>query len=439
MPFGALPHQRESGNTAPGHGEEAASLELTETHRTPAVSDRHPHRQRGDLGEHDDTVDTRELGERAPLLDDPEKGSSSMANHSSRPAGNQQPAGASSVPTYGLSAFTHLLWGLHPVLGRFLQVTSPTPMNGLVLTCSGQVLSGALLWLSESVKAWMAPPPRPGVRREGSNSQPSAAATALPWWQSSKGRCLAALFGGLTTLRVATNILSLRYTAAYNTQLVQSLSPMVVALAEGALLRTRLPCSLWPALAAMLAGMALVALGQSPITQHSGSSTSNARQLSGSDALGVGLQLVSVLFSACSRLCMVLTKPFISSSHLVQIQNASNGMLLLAATLAYNPKEWLVFLRMSASTWAAFAALTVLVFWLGKVYQVAVVRLIGPSIHASIQPLRVLVAVAGSSWLLSEPVSNLWEWAGIAVTCVALSSWLLHLIVLDRSKGSSSG
>lgn len=115
------------------------------------------------------------------------------------------------------------------------------------------------------------------------------------------------------------------------------------------------------------------------------------------------------------------------------MQNISNTALLLAVTLVRRPDDWLVFGRLTASSWAAFFGMTVVVYWLGKYYQVSVIRDIGPGLHTSLQPARVLVAVAGSYWLLGESLTSAWEWAGILLTSATLSCWLLYMMRSDAS------
>eukprot|EP00873_Tetraselmis_striata_P026485 jgi/Tetstr1/446749/TSEL_034236.t1 len=320
-----------------------------------------------------------------------------------------------------LSLLVHVLWGFHPIFGRFLQVTSRTPMDGLVLGCTGNATSGMLIWVAE----WVIVRMRQQRQGSGGNSSREQPPPVREWSRRAWG--FAALFGVVTTMRVGLNILSLKYTQAYNTQLIQSLSPIVTALAEAAVMRTQLPATLWPALVLMLAGMTLVGLGQSPLLNPEHAS------IGWSDLVGAGLQFASTLFSAAARLCMAMTKDIIRKTDLVQVQNISNTVLLAAVTLLHRPQDWLVFGRMTAASWGAFLGMIVVVYCVAKYYQVTVIREIGPGMHTSLQPARVLVAVAGSAWLLGEPVTSAWEWAGIVLTSATLTGWLLHVTALERA------
>lgn len=54
--------------------------------------------------------------------------------------------------------------------------------------------------------------------------------------------------------------------------------------------------------------------------------------------------------------------------------------------------------------------------------QIHAIRVLGPSGHAALQPMRLLGTVAGSYVVLREPVRSLYEWIGLGIV-IGVLAW----------------
>lgn len=291
-----------------------------------------------------------------------------------------------------LSVGVHLLWGVHPVVSRYLQVYSDPPVDGLVLVAAATWLAVLVL----TVHTW--------ATGENANTKP---------WTARKAR-LAATFGCVAAVRVATNILSTKYAYAYVTQIVAMGAPFIVAVMSRTILGEVLPRCLGPALVASALGCVLVQL--SYILDSGGLLQGGKTQL-----VGAAIQFVSVLFSSGARILMKSTSDVLTKSELIRTQHLTVAIPVTLATVSLAPEKWADFFRalQHPAALLSFLTLSVAIFWLAGVVQIFVLRQLGPATHSSLAPLRLFSTVVGTYAVLHEPLgqqaaSAAVGWAGLA-------------------------
>ena len=261
------------------------------------------------------------------------------------------------------SALSHLLWGLHPVLSRYLQTQPSPPLNGLNLLAVGQCLALGVNLLgtacaaragaaaaavhSSAPPAGDAAPTESPLREHGQGagalpandeengghallslqSNPPAAADShcesscshrrrgccrdectAAWLRQPAAR-MALLFGSMAALRAATNMLSAKFTSAFNVQMVAMAGPLVTSIASSVLIGEAVPWTLWPTLLVAGCGEALVLAAQagafvSAATGDGELGGGGGGGLTARDGIGLGLQFASLLFSGVARVVM---------------------------------------------------------------------------------------------------------------------------------------
>ena len=422
-----------------------------------------------------------------------------------------------------ISALSHLLWGLHPVLSRYLQTRPTPPLDGLNLLAIGQCLAHGINLLSTSLatsnqtteaapsthrsaflNGYAGPtdfpsqtvgegplesssptfdrPDRLSVNDEknGSNeplspqnepptveNNQSSSSTSSSSNSSKIAECasllrrpatrLALLFGCMAALRAGTNIESSRFTSAVNVQMVAMAGPLITALASSALLREAVPWTLWPALLVAGSGEALVLAAQAglvssghPSVDSNGSSSSDSSSnLSTRDAIGLGLQLASLLFSSVARVVMKASEKDFSASELMVFQYSCTalpalGWSFLGASSSgpTGTNVWVAWAELTWTGWSCFATLVLGVMVSAATLQVRAVRFLGPAGHASLQPIRLFATLGAAYFLLNERVTQPAEWVGLVIVLAALGWYVATgraLGTKTSNKASSNG
>jgi len=138
-----------------------------------------------------------------------------------------------------------------------------------------------------------------------------------------------------------------------------------------------------------------------------------------------------MLFSSVGRLLMKQTEDILTAEEMVQVNNVFNTLIpaLYSVTIT-DPSVWKAYSHASWASITALFSIVVLVYTIGSVGQMKLVRSMGPGVYSSFSGIRVLGSVVLSAWLLQEPVQNGLEWVGLCLTTVtmtfytyALSNW----------------
>ena len=190
-----------------------------------------------------------------------------------RASATRRVGAASMLLDYVAALGVHLTWGCQPVFTRYLQFAAGLETVPLLLASQG--LSFACLLLSLVF---------------GRACGPATREEKPPAWSPSKRAAFAVAYGCATAARASTNMASAAMTEAWHVTLVALLGPFVTALLSRAALGERVPRALWPCVVVASGGAALAASGEA-----------RAGRFRRRDALGCGLQLVSMVFSGSAR------------------------------------------------------------------------------------------------------------------------------------------
>lgn len=243
----------------------------------------------------------------------------------------------------------------------------------------------------------------------------------------------ALLFAVMAMFRASLNFLANKFTLAYHTTLINSISPLVISWADSYFLGTKLPKTIWPALVMTMIGYALVVISQSPWMNQD-----DQYIFSNKDTLGCALAFLSAFFAVVCRILQKTTAETLTPNELVQCGNIGTILVPLILSLWTYPRNWLLLFQMSGTEFALWLFMSVGIFAIGGPAQVSLIRILGAGVYSSLSGVRVLGSVALSTLLLNEPVKNKMEWLGIVFT-VGTISWYVHGLSTSVETHSVSG
>ena len=247
------------------------------------------------------------------------------------------------------------------------------------------------------------------------------------------------LWGLLATGRSILNMLSCSYTLAYNIALVESLTPVLAPLLERLFLKTPLPKNIFAMLTLSIFGCIIVAFSQSPYYYAVFGSTESTYNWTMDDMVGLTMQLFSVLCLNLARIVMKTSEGIMSPTEGIQIQNVLTIFTSVIISMSTGGGAmWtksLGTLFSSLPVVAAFLFLTLGILSGALLFEITVVRHLGPGAYGSLTSIRVPVAVLGSYAILSEPVQNWLEWIGIFIIVVTMAMY----VAKRRSEGGGEG
>lgn len=285
-----------------------------------------------------------------------------------------------------LGLLAHAGWGAYPVFSRYLQTVSRLPSMSLLAAGNFVVLSIILIPLLRRID-------RRVLRRP-----------AL-WF-----------FGGIVILRGVTNLLAARYTLSIYVQLINQLTPFLVALLSAGVLREALPRYTGRALTLCLSGALLMMSG-------------NLIQLDGFVAtpdnwLGIALAAASSLALATY---MILVRRSASQkipgeALLIAHLTGLFGFSLVASLLL--GEEWQRWTQLETADWLVFAAFSLGVLLFANVAQIKAIRALGAPLMSSMLASRLLSALVAGALLLNERLTSGWQLLGTAVVLVTITWYL---------------
>ena len=316
-----------------------------------------------------------------------------------------------------VSIFSSLLWGLYPVLCRYIMLHEPGKPHSTallaVLMSFNSVLAGGYYLLRPSSSS--------SSKSSGSNSSNKGGNEA-----SKNKLTVACLYGLLCLARMQTNMASTRMTRAYNTQMTAMSLPFFTAFLARIFLHEKIHSALLPALSLMLLGGFLVFYGQGAFAQRSSEVEDNSFKLE--DLLGVLLQLVSVVFSAGVKIAFKSTEGILDKTELLLSQFIMSALPLLpyAMIFEFESVHALLF-ELNTNGIICMVGLAFGIYIVGNVTQIYATRSIGASNHAASNSMRLVSAVFGSTIILNEPLNKPVEWIGMLLIVISiLGYWYIR-------------
>ena len=370
--------------------------------------------------------------------------------------------GEDAVPLFGIfvSMFSSALWGMYPVLTRYVMVreaSQPAALSVLaVLMSFNSIVVGSAYLVGKCFG-----------EAEVDDDENRAS--------TSKKMGTALWYGVLCLFRMSTNMQSTRMTKAYNTQMTAMSLPFFTAFLAKFFLAEKIHYALMPALAIMVVGSLLVLDSQGAFDE----SSSNGESFTHRDLAGILLQLLSVLFSAGVKIAFKSTDGVLDKIELLLSQFFVTAVPLLIYTMNFQWDSLCALFELDTAGWVCMISLAFGIYIIGKsvptcvfvylcslsidVYtsmsslhlnlqpplryythipppphppththtptptgnytQILAVRSIGAGNHSASNSLRLLAAVIGSALVLNESLSSTEEWLGIGLIIAAISGY----------------
>ena len=269
----------------------------------------------------------------------------------------------------------------------------------------------------------------------------------------------ATIFATVATTRALSNIASAKYTYPYNLALIANTSPIITALLDKVLLNCPYPPILWrTAIVTVMAG-SIIAISQS-MTTTATTTTPNIIDASSSvddnnihgyndstaididigvvtptqNLIGCSLQLLSVIFSALSRILIKHTEHILSETHIVQVNNLSGFVFPFIITLLYDPySSWnaFMYLLVTLKSLLAWCTISIVVYSYASIQQVTLVRQLGPGFYSSWAACRLLGTIALSALCLGEGIGSNVEWTGVVLLVVTMTVYMNEMRLVN--------
>lgn len=280
----------------------------------------------------------------------------------------------------------HMMWGMYPVLGRYLQTVGQLPTFSILALGNLIVLLivGRYLLKHTDMSVFKQP---------------------ILW-----------VFGAIVVVRAITNIASTRFTLSIYVQLITQATPFIVIFLSTVFFRESLPRFTIPAVMLAMLG-AVMMIG----TDFGGAALNDPTRR---DWLGVSLALVSVV---CLSIYMVLirrtVKHHISGETLLLVQLL--GIVLVSGMASFLIREdWTAYLRLDFTGWMMMTVFTFGVFLGANVGQIQSIRHIGAPMVSSMLASRLVSALFFAALVLNEHLTSVWQIMGAGIVLVTITAYL---------------
>ena len=305
---------------------------------------------------------------------------------------------------FAAAVISSVLWGLFPVFGRYIQTQEeghPSSVSLIFVVCVvDTALIGAYILAQ---RRWSVP-----------------AQVLLPPPSSSRKLTVALVYGLLCLSRMLSNMQSTRMTTALNVQMTAMLVPFVTAAAARIVLGELVDSALPFTLLFTLGGCLLILAGQGAFSIDSAS-----RRVGLMDVAGIGMQLISILFSAAIKIYWRTSEGILGKDELLIAQFAVGAVPTGCYSVLYDRTSLAAIAQMDAVGWLLFAFLAVGVYILGNLLQIIATRGIGAANATATHSVRLVAASAAGWLLLGEPITTGLEWAGIAAIVGTLTTYYI--------------
>jgi drug/metabolite transporter (DMT)-like permease len=220
-------------------------------------------------------------------------------------------------------------------------------------------------------------------------------------------------------VRMVTNILSIQSTRAAYVQLINLLTPFVVALIGRAFFKETIPPYTFSALAISSFGSVFVITREPSLAIFQGEWQAN-------DTIGISLAMFSNIFLA---FYVLMTRHEQSARGISSMVLFSQQCVVLMVTGFFASfclgENWGSWLLMSKGMWLLFIYLIVVNLIIGNLLQINSLNNLGATLFTSLMGARLVAALALSTWLLSEPLKSWWQVFGAALVIFSIMVYML--------------
>ena len=227
------------------------------------------------------------------------------------------------------------------------------------------------------------------------------------------------VFSIVLILRSVTNIYAARYTLAVYVQLINLMSPFLVAALSRTWLREPLPRFTVPAVVLSVLGavfMSLADLGRNGIVLA----------ITPTDWFGISLALASTFFLALYVLTIRRSlKGNVSADGMSVVQSFVLFISMGAGSLLFR-EDWTPWTQMPLSDWGLFAAFALGVLLMGMKLQNASLKHLSASFYSTVQAWRLVSTLGLAALILGEWLSSGWQVLGALIVMATISwySWV---------------
>jgi drug/metabolite transporter (DMT)-like permease len=294
---------------------------------------------------------------------------------------------------------------------------------------AASVARAAACAAAAAAAAAKAPPP----------AEPEAAAAAAAarraWWVSTG---CATLIGGLVALQAMTLMYASRFTLAYVVQLIFLLTPLLAAVFSRWALRQPTPRGLWPALAAALAGSALVIAGEWHSAAGAGAAAAGA---GGARDLGIGLALavVSMVLLASYLVLLQVTQHVVTGVQVMWGNTLVGIMAFLPLALAVEGTNWDWVLALTPFDWGVLVFAGFFIDALNTIWTQSCARVLGAAIISLFICFRLVSSVVGSIAVMGEVPHSPLVWAGMALVVACMTVFMGMQVLGGRKDAAAAG
>ncbi len=297
-----------------------------------------------------------------------------------------------------LGVTAHLSWGSYPVIAKKLLLVLPP----FALVAVGY--AGVLLIMSPVLLKYS--------------------------WKNSLSNRSAWLLMLVGAVRMVTNIISIQATRAAYVQLINLLTPFIVALIGRAFFREAIPAYTFSALAISSIGSILVIIREPSLAIFQG-------EWQMRDTLGISLAMFSNVFLAFYVLLTRHEQATRGVNTIVLFSQQCVVLLLTGLIASICLKEdWHSWLVMSKEMWLLFACLIIINLIAGNLLQIKSLSTLGSALFTSLMGARLVAALVLSALLLSEPLKSWWQALGATLVIVSVMGYML-LQTKARQKNNS--
>jgi drug/metabolite transporter (DMT)-like permease len=255
---------------------------------------------------------------------------------------------------------------------------------------------------------------------------------------------IALIYGFLCLLRMTSNMISVYMTKAYLTQMTGMSLPFFTTILASIILNEKINTALYPALFIMILGSITVLYGQGAFHTND-NDDNNDNNFNSNDVYGILLQLISVFLSAMVKIAFKSTEKYnLSTIELLLAQFSVTAIPLIIYSLIFTKESlYYVLYGLEMKGWLALIGISFGIFMFGNFCQIYAVRNIGASNHSASNSIRLVSAVIGSSFILNEYMRGFIGYIGCLMILVAVifywySVHFRKMIAVSVSVSSSS-
>jgi drug/metabolite transporter (DMT)-like permease len=294
------------------------------------------------------------------------------------------------------------IWGLYPVLARYLmlrQPGEPPATSVLAIVCfwntiivgtyyaytklivqnSEQTNDHKIITTIENVE---------DIKIEAEIEEKTASVTVKQKIQ------VALAYGVLCLSRMITNMQSVSMTKAYLTQMTALSLPFFTAFLAYILLNEKIHTALYPSLFVMMMGSLIVLYGQGAFQSNDSDHDGDNNDFTTDDVYGILLQLASVVLSAMLKIAFKSTEVYLNTVELLLAQFSVTAVPLLIYSYIFERESLLyVLYGLEIRGWLALIGISLGIYMLGNYLQIYAVRSIGASNHSATNSIRLVSAV----------------------------------------------